>query len=628
MTDSSRPHLPYMPALDGLRAVSVLAVFLYHADFLWAAGGFLGVESFFVISGFLITALLLQEWQENGGLRLSRFWLRRARRLLPALWLVLLIVPPLTAYFAPDALARVHEDVLAALVYFTNWVYIGREIPYFEQFARPPLLRHLWSLAVEEQFYLLWPLTLWLLLRLSGGRRKTLSGVVFFLALLSTAEMALLYNPLTDPARVYYGTDTRAAGFLVGASLAILWPPRYEETFAPRTGLLLDGLGWAALGGLLLIFARLDEFSPHLYHGGFLLTAVVTAALVAVSAHSRSSLTRFLSLPPMRWVGTRSYSIYLWHWPLMAIFRSGFECAWPPAACLGFHALATALLAEGSYRLVEQPIRREGFRAWGCAWMVRWHRWQPSRRWASALLGTLLLMVAGRGWWPQTAFGSAASFSVTVTPPSAAHTPTPSPSPPQATVTPWPETPVPATDFSTSPPIPSPSAVSSPTPIASPVVLTLLGDSIMQSTLPLWDDALGGHFWMEAAAKRRMEDAPPLIEKLAAEKHLAPLVVVHLGTNRPFEADAFDAVMETLLAHGVQRVWFVNVRRPTRWEYTVNKRLAEGVARWPQASLIDWYAISNPHESWFVEDKTHLSYSGARVYVDTILQATGLTEVP
>ncbi len=616
-----------MPALDGLRAVAVLAVFFYHADFLWAAGGFLGVESFFVISGFLITALLLREWEESGRLRLGRFWLRRARRLLPALWLVLLIVPPLTAHFAPDALARVHEDVLAALVYLTNWVYIGREIPYFEQFARPPLLRHLWSLAVEEQFYLLWPLTLWMLLRLSGGRRRALAGAVLFLALLSTAEMALLYNPLSDPARVYYGTDTRAAGFLVGAALALLWPPRRDETFAPRTRILLDGLGWAALGGLLLIFARLDEFSPHLYRGGFLLTAAVTAALVAAGAHSRGSLARLLGLPPVRWVGTRSYSIYLWHWPLMALFRSGFECAWPPAACLGFHALATALLAESSYRLVEQPIRREGFRAWGRAWRARWRRWQPARRWGSALLGALLLAAVGSGWWPQTAFGSAASPSITVAPLIAVRTPSPSPAPRRATATSLPETPAPAGGLSAATPLPA-QPVFSPTPTASPLALTLLGDSVMKSTLPLWDDALGTRFWMEAAPKRRMEDAPPLIETLAADGHLAPLVVVHLGTNRPFEAEAFDAVMETLLAHGAQRVWFVTVRRPVRWEYTVNKRIAEGVARWPQASLVDWYALSERQEGWFVEDKTHLSYYGARAYVNAILQAVGLADAP
>ncbi len=620
---SPRPRLPYMPALDGLRAVAVLAVFFYHADFLWAAGGFLGVESFFVISGFLITALLLREWQQSGGLRLSRFWLRRARRLLPALWLVLLIVPPLTARFAPDALPRVREDVGAALVYLTNWVYIGREIPYFEQFARPPLLRHLWSLAVEEQFYLLWPLTLWGLLRLGKGRRKALSGVVIVLALLSTAEMVLLYNPLADPARVYYGTDTRAAGFLVGAALALLWPPRGEETFSPRLHALLDGFGWAALGVLLFLFARLDEFSPLLYRGGFLLTALTTAALVGAGAHSRRSLTRFLSLPPMRWVGTRSYSIYLWHWPLMALFRLGFECAWPPAACLGFHALATALLAEGSYRLVEKPIRRDGFRAWGRVWRLRWRRWQPARRWGSALLAALLLAAAGSGWWPQTASGSAESLSITRPPVSPARTASPTPLSPRVSATPPPQAVTAAT-----PPaalvvptpihaLPSPS----PSPTASPLELTLLGDSVMESTLPLWEDTLGGLFWMEAAPKRRMEDAPPLIEALAAEGHLAPRVVVHLGTNRPFEAAAFDAVMESLLAHGARQVWFVNVRRPVRWEYTVNKRLAEGVARWPQASLVDWYALSDGKEGWFVDDKTHLSYYGARAYVDAILEA-------
>ncbi|HRF50992.1 MAG TPA: acyltransferase, partial [Anaerolineales bacterium] len=222
-------RLPHLPALDGIRALAVVAVFLYHTRFPWAAGGFLGVESFFVISGFLITSLLVREWLGAGRIDLGAFWLRRARRLLPAMWAVLLAAPILVALLAPSALPRLAEDTLAALAYATNWAYIVREIPYFEQYAQPPVLQHLWSLAVEEQFYLVWPLVMVVALRglkiatLRDARRLVLGFALAALA--STLWMAALQDPAGDASRVYFGTDTRAAGFLVGAALAAAWQP-------------------------------------------------------------------------------------------------------------------------------------------------------------------------------------------------------------------------------------------------------------------------------------------------------------------------------------------------------------------------------------------------------------------
>ena len=245
---SSSVGLPYMPGLDGLRAFAVMAVFFYHAGFLWAGGGFLGVESFFVVSGYLITALLMREYLAVGRIDLPNFWLRRARRLLLALWLLLGGVLLIAWLRAPDAWMRLKEDIWGALFYGTNWLYIFREIPYFEQFGRPPLLQHLWSLGVEEQFYLFWPLILWLLcwsLRVRSLNVKRLVVPILGLIVASFILMFFLYTPGLDPSRVYYGTDTRAAGFLVGAVLAVLLPPgkkfRIAEIFA-----------WFALFALLL----------------------------------------------------------------------------------------------------------------------------------------------------------------------------------------------------------------------------------------------------------------------------------------------------------------------------------------------------------------------------------------
>ena len=329
------------------------------------------------------------------------------RRLLPALWILLLVIPPLAARWAQDALPLVYEDVLAALVYITNWVYIGREIPYFESFARPPLLRHLWSLAVEEQFYLVWPLILWGLLSLTRNRETKklphLAVPMLLAAGAATWLMMALYSPLDDPARVYYGTDTRAAGFLVGAALAMVWHPTWQKRLLKRSArCLLEGVGWAALGGLLLNFWRLNEFSNILNQGGFLLVAAVTAILIVVAAQREGFLARVLGTPPLRWVGTRSYSIYLWHWSLIAIFRTGYECGWSPTMCMLAHALGTAALAEFSYRVVEQPIRQQGFRVWGKSWLTRWQGWKPSQRWGGLMAAGLVVIAMGSGWYPAT----------------------------------------------------------------------------------------------------------------------------------------------------------------------------------------------------------------------------------
>lgn len=611
MTSSTR--LSYITGLDGIRAIAVMAVLFYHADYSWALGGFLGVETFFVLSGFLITSLLLAEWQSNQGINLKNFWLRRARRLLPAVWLLLLILPVLAILFARDALPRLKEDIPAALFYITNWVYIVREVPYFEAFGRPPLLQQLWSLAVEEQFYLLWPLTLLFLLRLLRNNRYGVAAATVLMIALSSGWMAALYSPQADPLRIYYGTDTRAAGFLVGALLAMIWSPS-QESRSRRRG-ILELCGWFGLIALVFLYNQLNEFQPFLYRGGILVTALASAFLIVGAASPGTSISRCLEFPVLRWVGSRSYSIYLWHWPVFMLTRPGFDLDLPALPVRVGQVIVTFGLAELSYRWIESPVRHHGFRASFRSLQTDVRQWSvPQRLGVGAGIVSASLLLFWQGAFHQVNANATVGEVPTAQNMSLENiTNTPSTEPASTNSEP-------VASLSTKIPVSQ-----TTTPQIDFPRVTFIGDSIMQGATPMMEDVFGQRVFIDAARKRKMEDVPALVETLDDEGHLATVVVIHLGSNRPFEAPVFDEVMKALLAHGVERVIFINVHRPIGWEFYINKKFAEGVARWPEAELIDWDALAHHEQGWFIRDGTHLSYDGSEAYVNAIqvkLEAT------
>ena len=284
-------RLPYMPGLDGLRAIAVISVLLYHGAFSWAIGGFLGVEVFFVISGYLITSLLLSEWRERDAIDLGNFWLRRARRLLPALFVVIAVTTLVALIFLPDEVASLRGDVLSALAYVTNWNFIFAQKSYFEALGRPSLVQHLWSLAVEEQFYLVWPLLFIGGMKVFGRKRFPIVVVAGVVA--SVVLMWVLYVPGGDPSRVYYGTDTRASGILIGCALAFVWSPwRLRSNISSGARTLLNVVGGVGLVLLLQMLWQTDEFSSALYRGGLLRLDLVTAVVIAVLVHPAASLGR------------------------------------------------------------------------------------------------------------------------------------------------------------------------------------------------------------------------------------------------------------------------------------------------------------------------------------------------
>ena len=352
-------RLTYSPGIDGLRAIAVAAVVAFHLDKQWAVGGFLGVEVFLVISGFLITSLMLAEHERTAQIDLTQFWFRRARRLLPALFVGIGGVVAYMAIWVPDELIDIRGDVIAALVYVTNWFLSFSDDSYFEALGRPSPLQHLWSLAVEEQWYLVWPLVFAGALKASGGKLKPLIGWFAFFSVASTVLMAVLYDPNVDPSRIYYGTDTRAGGLLMGSVLALVWSPwRLPKSIPEQARNTLDLAAAVGLAGLLVIFWKLDEFSSFLYRGGFAVVGLLTCLIIAAVVHPSGTIaSRTLAWKPFVWLGTRSYGLYLWHWPIIVFTRPRLDIdvtGWKlDLLRIGLSVVA----AELSYRLVERPIR-------------------------------------------------------------------------------------------------------------------------------------------------------------------------------------------------------------------------------------------------------------------------------
>src|SRR5215212_7881387 len=647
-SDTPEVRLSYSPGLDGLRAIAVMAVLLYHAGLPFIPGGFLGVEVFFVISGYLITALLLAEWRQKGRISLKDFWLRRARRLLPALYVLLVVTLGYSVVFLPGEVAGLRDDAIAAVGYVTNWfLVLGRE-SYFESVGRPSLLQHLWSLAVEEQFYLIWPIVL--AVGLGFGARRLRSRRVLALAIVGAAAsavaMALMYTPGVDPSRVYYGTDTRATGLLCGAALAFLWSPadkyRTSDKWALRRGLgpgwlrrrwwpalplLLDILGVAALAALVLFCLHLGEFEPLLYRGGLVAVALATALLIAVAVHPKSwVVSRLLGSAPMRWLGVRSYGIYLWHWPVFMLTRPELDVAFGGLPLLALRIGLTILLADLSYRFVERPIRRGALgRAWKALREARGERRRRlSLQWAGAVLPVVALCIV---------LGVAAALAEPPKPPSYVSTK---------------HVRIETADRGEAQNVGSSGGTASDRAAPSRKAagrnagpgaqgrgarlgngpgdrrgtaprgrVTAIGDSVMLGAVDALQQDIPRLTTIDARGSRQVPEATSVLKHLSASGKLGKVVIFHIGDNGAVTDEEFDDVMHVL--SDTRMVLVVNTTVPDGYQWAPNNKvLADGVARYPdRAVLVDWHARSAGHPEYFY-DGLHLTPSGARAYAGLI----------
>jgi peptidoglycan/LPS O-acetylase OafA/YrhL len=574
------PHIAYRPGLDGLRALAVFGVFVYHSRIDWLPGGFLGVDLFFVLSGYLITSLLLVEWEARNSIDLRRFWLRRARRLLPALVVVVLGALVLSAIFARQDLSHTRGDAVSSLLYYTNWHLILANHSYFVRMGSPSLLQHLWSLAVEEQFYIVWPLLLVPGLVLLG--RKRLPMLIIAGIAGSAALMWLLYNPSGDPSRVYYGTDTRAFLLLMGILLALVWPA-IERLH--RALPLLELLGIAALVGTVLLFRQMQDFNPTLYRGGDLAAAFCFVVLIAAVAHPKTGIGNAFGVAPLRWIGERSYGIYLWHWPIIVLV-AGVN-ARPGLGIVAAEAAIVLAVATLSYRFVEQPIRTGSLQR-RLAKRPRLYRIEVLGAGAVGLVTALaVLFFVPRSLNPVVSYVSPTEATAATHPPRNVTQPPPHSSGHQRT--------------------------KHAAPPTGPILA--LGDSVMLGCSSELETALHHRVHVDATVGRQIDNTIDELQRLRRHHKLPRTIVIQVGNNGPLWYR--DLVRLRRALHGIPDVVVVNVRNTTSWQDESNHALGIWVHGWPAAHLADWYGSST---SKMLSDGTHPYPYGCTIYARVIAQ--------
>ncbi len=646
----AQPPARYWTALDGLRALAVVAVVAYHANAAWLPAGFLGVDIFFVISGFLITTLLLREQAEQGTLALGRFWLRRATRLLPALLLMLGLTAVYLLAFAPAQLAGFLADARFAPLFISNWDFVWRDISYFEQ-ARPSLAVHLWSLAVEEQFYLVWPPLALVILRFAG--RRYLAYLAALAAIASAAWMAYLYVPWGDVSRLYYGTDTHLFGVAVGSLLGCACFGR--QPLLSTHIRLHTALSAMALLTLIATMALIHEWDGLLYRGGYLSIALITGLLVVLASGPEQPVTKLLSLAPLRWVGQRSYAIYLWHWPLLLIGWPQ-SIALPAAADIAVRLLLVFALAAWSAQFVEIPLRsavRRAIRATGDGSIstARALRDQvptvQSGLVATVLAGVMfgsvaLATTAGIVTAPADAIAdeiraNAALLSTLSAPrqdnPETSNPPIQTiPEPRAAQVPSAPRDPAGdrnpqviqvyssdlfdvtyVADFK-----PQPTRVPA-LPLMHLTPVLAIGDSVMVGAAPQLLAAIP-ELEIDAAVSKQIADGLMRIDSAVGGPLVTRpnVVVLHLGTNGIFDPEAIGELRR--YAVKLRRLVVVNTQAPRTWTNFVNDQLArlDGAKN---TIFVDWHAFSQDHPEWFADDGVHLTDAGKDAYVKLIVEA-------
>ena len=572
--------IQYIPAIDGLRAVAVIAVMFYHLGFTWIPGGFLGVDLFFVISGYVITRLLLDSIAQSGGLDLRGFYIARARRLLPALVFMLVSTTIAIGIWAPDTIKRLLIDTPFSLTGTMNWWLVARQQDYFEAIGRPPLLQHTWSLAVEAQFYFVWPLILYFILKRFGKKHIPLAS----LAIAAASGIALLLvsfsldaSNASKVSHVYFGTDTHSIGLFLGAALAVSWIPQNFTTQVTRKAQdFIDGVGFLGFVGILAAFLLIDESQPTLYKIAFPLAGLCGAAIIMSVVHPASRFAPVLQNPVFLWIGERSYAIYLWHWVIFQVTRPSVDLAGKEWALYSLRILIVLALSDISLRYVELPIRRGVIQYWwkGLKYRTKKERSQQTGTFSVVTVIVLVLatVVSIRAIGIANDQRQKLEDSLTATP-------------------------APVTEVVTD-------------------GLWVTGDSVILGIR----STLGQSHPISIMNARIGRQAPELLSVMLQDKDEAAdvPVIFNLGNNNALTREQVVAIFEAVKDQ--PRIIVVNTAVPRPWREGNNALIAEVASQYAKVIIVDWNSISEGHPEYFAPDGVHLVPTGVNVYVAEIVK--------
>ena len=574
---ATKRGIQYIPAIDGLRAIAVMAVLLYHLGFKWIPGGFLGVDLFFVISGYVITRLLLDSIEISGGLDLRAFYRARIRRLLPALAFMVLTTIIAIGIWAPDTVKRLLLDTPFALTGSMNWWLVGHHLDYFEAIGRPPLLQHTWSLAVEAQFYLIWPLILLVILKFFGKKRVAITS----LAIAAISGVALLIVSFSLDAasaskvsHVYFGTDTHSIGLFLGAALAVSWVPQnFKEVVSRKAQDFIDGIGVAGFLGILAAFLLIDETKPTLYKIAFPIAGICGAAIVTSVVHPASRFAPILQNRVLLWIGERSYAIYLWHWVIFQVTRPSIDLEGRSWALYALRILIVFALADISLRYIELPVRRGVLNYWikGLKYRTEDAR-KKAKRGAIALFAILVLVTA-----------SISTRAISI-----------------------------ANEKNEA--LMETFEVDTSTVLTADEGIWLTGDSVILGIRNI----LAQKYDVGLINARVGRQADELLAEILHDLPAAPdgPVVLDLGNNGALEEVEIVAIFDALAER--EKVIVVDTAVPRPWREANNQLLREVSARYSNVDIVKWSEISEGHPEYFAPDGVHLVGVGVEVYVDAI----------
>jgi peptidoglycan/LPS O-acetylase OafA/YrhL len=577
---SGKVGVRHISSIDGLRAIAVTAVVLYHLGISWIPGGFLGVDLFFVISGYVITRLILDSINQSSALDLRAFYSARLRRIYPGFIFMVICTIIFIGVWAPEAIKRFLTDLPYALTGSINWYLVARNQDYFETIGRPPLLQHTWSLAVELQFYLIWPIILLTVLKYFG--KKNVARIALAIAIISGVTLFIVSLSLDQAnakqiSHIYFGTDTHSLGLFLGSALAVSWiPQNLSAAITKRAQDVIDGIGVVGLLGLISVFLFIDQSNANLYRIAFPLAGIFGCLVIISLVHPASRFAPIISTAPFRWVGQRSYGIYIWHWVIFQVTRPSVDLSGQTWALYLARVLLVLALADISLRWVEIPFRQGAVQNWFRG--MKYRSAKVKLRQQLSLLTSIITVLAITSVISVQAINQADQISNKVL-----------------------EEIIPIEPNQQD--------------LGSTTGLWVTGDSVILGIR----SKLESKEHISLINARVGRQAPELLAVMRVDQTSVPSspVIFNLGNNNALSEQTVIDIFETI--KNQPQIIVVNTAVPRAWKDANNEIISKVSARYPNVKLVDWDRISKGRPELFAPDGVHLSPTGSDVYVDLVL---------